>query len=152
MSRNIQYVWSILCSGVSIDQDTNNLTLFNTIEQIKIPEDKLVSTEDKKGLVIPIGFNLVTMWRRLNSELVEKAEVEVEVIDPSGSKRKSSSYSLEFKEGIRRIRSKVRWGGIKVTTSGTYKFNVSMKEEGGKTFTKVGEVYLDIKILPSKKE
>ena len=41
-TNNIQHVWSILASGVSIDQDTNNLSLFNIFDQISIPKNQLI--------------------------------------------------------------------------------------------------------------
>lgn len=152
MTKNIQHVWSMLCSGVSIDQNTNNLTLFNTIEQIKISEDKLMRAKNENQLAVPFVFNLVTLWRREDSKYSEKADVEIEVVDPSGAKRKSKSYSLEFATGVRRMRFQIQWSGIKVTTSGTYKFVVSLKGEKDKKFIRAGEAYLDIEILPTSKK
>ena len=151
MKGNIKHVWSVLCSGVSIDQNTNNLTLFNIIEQIKISENKLVKVEDENKLAIPLAFSLVTLWRREDHKFTEKVDVGIEVVDPNGLKRKSNLYSFKFTAGMKRMRYQIRWGGIKVTTSGTYKFIVSLKEAKSKRFVSVGEAYLEVEILPSGK-
>jgi hypothetical protein len=152
-SKNLQHGWSILCSGTSVDQDTNNLTLFNIIDQISIPEDKLVKMpgiDGKDKPAAPVGFNLVTLWRKSETKVAASAEVEVELLDPSGTMRQKGDYSVDLPEGITRLRSRMQWNGIRVTTSGTYTFKISLKEAGDDKFRKVGEIYLDIQILSAK--
>lgn len=153
ISSNIQHAWSILCSGVSIDRQTNNLSLFNIIEQIKIPKNRLVEAEENgvKKLAVPMAFNLVTLWRRVVSDTVEEAEVEISLVDPNGGIRKISEYKLNFPAKIQRIRVPIQWAGIKTDSSGVHIFKISLKENRQKSFKEVGEAYLNIEILPDEK-
>lgn len=154
-SKKIQYGWSLLCSGVSIDQDTNNLTLFNIIDQVKVSEDKLFKMPTKNGEdkpAAPIGFNLITLWRKLDGTAAIKGDVQVELLDPQNIVRQKGNYSVELPEGIERSRSRMQWNGIRVTTSGKYTFRISLKEDNEEKFKKVGEAYLVVEILPSQKK
>lgn len=151
ISKNkIQHIWSILCSGLSVDQQRNNLTLFNIIEQIKIPKNQLVETKDngEKRFAAPIPFNLITLWRRAEADEAQKADVEIRLIDPTGEVRQIGKYELKFDPKIKRFRSISPWAGIKISSSGVYIFKTYIKEEGQKNFREAGMAYLDVEILP----
>ena len=148
--KNIQHVWTILSSGVSVDQDSNNLTLFNIIDQIVIPRNQLVemtiATGEKKPAA-PVGFVLVSQWRKLQDNTDANGEVKVELLDPDGIMRQGAEYQINLPGKIERFRSRVQWGGVRVTTSGMYTFKISLKEEGQDEFVPVGEAYLKIQIV-----
>ncbi len=148
--RKIQHVWSILASGVSVDQESNNLSLFNVIDQIVIPKNQLVEmpivTGEKKP-AIPIGFVVVSQWRKLQENIDVKGDARIELLDPSGTMRQKAEFTINLPGKIERFRSRVQWGGIRVTTSGTYIFKISLKEEGQDEFVPVGEAYLKIQII-----
>lgn len=154
--KNIQHAWTILSSGVSIDQDSNNLTLFNLIDQVVIPKSHLIEMPlvgGEKKPAIPVAFVVVTQWRKLKDGAAVKGEAMVELIDPSGVSRQKAYYSMSFSEKVERFRSRVQWNGVRVTTSGNYTFRVSLKEEEQKEFEPVGEAYLKVELIedPIKK-
>ncbi|MCX6702596.1 MAG: hypothetical protein NTW60_01900 [Candidatus Wolfebacteria bacterium] len=150
---NIQHRWSIICSGVSIDQQSNNLSLFNIIEQIRIPKNHLVEIKEggEKKLVIPVPFNLINLWSRASSDVAEKVDVEIKLIDPSGKARKVGAFTLKFDSKIERIRSKSQYSGIKASSSGVYTFRMYVKEKGQEDFRDIGSVHLNVEILPSSR-
>ncbi len=147
----INHVWSMICSGVSIDRQTNNLSIFNVIDQIRVPKNGLVRAEGQSGkegqLAVPISFNLLTLWERPTSDTEERASVEIRVVEPDKKVRKIASYELTFASGIKRLRSISPWGGIRVSSSGLYDFKLFLKEDGQSIFREVGNVHLDIEIL-----
>ncbi len=149
--EKIQHAWSILCSGVSIDQQRNNLTLFNVIEQIKIPRNQLVEVKEdgQKKIAVPIGFNLVTLWRRFKADKAEKANVEIRLVDPTNKVRQIGKYELNFAPKIERVRSTVPWAGIKISSSGIYTFKLYLKEKEERNFKEAGETFLKVEILPA---
>lgn len=150
--KNIQHAWSIFCSGISIDQQKNNLTLFNIIEQIKISKNRLIKLEKdgKKQLAVPAELTLVSLWRRIKSSTAEKANVKIKIIDPDGEERQVEEYELNFAPKIERIRQISKWAGFKVSSSGIYTLKVFLKTEDQKTFEEVGNSYLKVEILPDE--
>jgi len=147
--RKIQHVWSILASGVSVDQESNNLTLFNIIEQIVIPKNKLIEMTvvgGEKKPAVPVVFVFVSHWKKLKDNIAAKAVVKIELLDPMGEMRQKAEYDLELAEKTERLRSRVQWNGVRVTTSGPYTFKISLKEEGEKEFEQVGEAYLKVEL------
>lgn len=151
--RKIQHVWSILASGVSVDQESNNLTLFNIIEQIVIPKSRLIEMPvvgGEKKPAVPVGFIFVSHWRKIKDNVAVKAVVKIELLDPTGVMRQKVEYDLEFAEKTERLRSRVQWNGVRVTTSGSYTFKISLKEEGEKEFQQAGEAYLKVELTDNE--
>jgi hypothetical protein len=148
--KTIQHAWSLLAAGVSVDQDTNNLTLFNVIDQVAIPRNQLVempTLDGDKKPAAPIGFILVSQWRKLKDNIATDADAIIELLDPDGVVRQKVDYKVNFSEKIERLRSRIQWNGVRVTTSGVYTFRISLREKGKKEFSPVGETYLKIEIL-----
>src|SRR3989344_3127571 len=78
-----QFLWGLLCSLSSIDQERNNVSLFNIVEEIGIPQE-IFKQEGKK--VIPFVFEIVMLLRRIVSSAVDDREIttdiEVALVDP----------------------------------------------------------------------
>ncbi|MDD4930750.1 MAG: hypothetical protein PHG66_01170 [Candidatus Colwellbacteria bacterium] len=144
----IKHAWSVLCSGVSIDRNSNNASLFNVIEQINAPRRNLieVTSEDKPELAIPMDMNLVSSWYRAGDDPVS-ADIKVEVHDPLGNKRELESYHVDMNGDVRRVRLLAYWQGIRASVSGRYIFNLLVREDGSQDFIKGGEAAIDVHIL-----
>ena len=71
MGLNVEHIWTVLCKTTAIDQQTNNISLFNVVEELRIE----VETHDRhaahptlsKDLVIPAEMALVSLWKRINA-------------------------------------------------------------------------------------
>ncbi|CAN5922586.1 hypothetical protein BH11MYX4_BH11MYX4_03870 [soil metagenome] len=74
-----ELAWTILCTRASIDSLTNNLSLFEILEQVQVPEGAA-----NMGIVAAVQWNLVSMWRRSGQE-PERAEMRVRLLDPTGT-------------------------------------------------------------------
>jgi len=77
-NEKLQHRWSILCRESSIDSQTNNISLFNILEQVGIDAEVFA---EKKGGAIPMNLELVTLWEKQVEEEGVDAEVEVELQD-----------------------------------------------------------------------
>jgi len=142
--KNIKHIWTVLCSNSSIDQSTNNVSLFNVIEQITLglkPNVK-INYEEEKG--IPINMELVTLWQRLGD--LTSFEQSVEIVDPKGKVLAQNQISFEFPNKVSRSRVGFKLIGLKVTGAGEYVFRVSVKEKGKARFEQVQETPLDIRM------
>ena len=97
-------VWSIICEKSSIDSKTNLLSLFNCVEEIKleIDKDKIPKTEK---LIIPVNFQLISLWAIENTEKESILEIKVEIIDPKGKILNEFLNTLKSKKEDKRLRS-----------------------------------------------
>ena len=146
-------MWSIICSGVSIDKSTNNVSLFNVIEQVQIPRNNLVEVKEKeeKWLAIPMPFYLMMLWSKPSTNTIEKASVEIKLVDSKNKSRKIGEFDIKFAPKMERIRFKFQYAGIRVSSSGAHVFKIFLREDGQKKFREVGSAQLSIEILPETK-
>jgi hypothetical protein len=69
----MKVIWAVLCQNAVIDKYTNNISLFNIIEEIMVSADvpQEESGEDF-GVGIPVNMELVTLWTRSNQDVRER--------------------------------------------------------------------------------
>lgn len=77
----IEHIFSVLCSGVSIDIETNALSLFKVLEQLT------VYTERDQPLQLPIHFELLSLWTRSSAEHPCRGKARVTLIAPSNIRK-----------------------------------------------------------------
>lgn len=143
----IQHIWTILCSSSSIDSQTNNVSLYNIIEevgfQLQPTNGQQVNFSEKKGL--PFNMEVVSLWKRTNQENLV-ADAKVELLDPSNQKMQEALYKLEFKPQHQRMRFIIKMNGITITSQGEYNFSILLKEDGSDNFKEVARIPIVVKI------
>jgi hypothetical protein len=143
----IQHIWTILCSSSSIDSQTNNVSLYNVVEevgfQLQPTNGQQVNFSEKKG--VPFNMEVVSLWKRTNQENLV-ADAKIELLDPSNQKMQEALYKLEFKPQHQRMRSIIKMNGITITGQGEYNFSILLKEEGSDNFKEVARTPIVIKI------
>lgn len=134
------HVWTVLSSDFVIDSETNNATLFNTLEQIA-----LIRTPEQEGKtpeVIQLRMALVSLWTRSDPEKPEMVEARYLVKAPSGKTSFSKEYRLNLKKTVRH-RVQIRFANIEFAGFGRYQFIVQKKLKSGK-WAKVASVPLEV--------
>ena len=143
----IQHIWSILCSSSSIDSQTNNVSLYNIVEEVgfklqQTNEQQVNFSEEKKW---PFNVEVVSLWKRTNQgNLV--ADAKIELLDPSNKKMQEVLYKLEFKPQHQRMRSIIKMNGITITGQGEYNFSILLKEDGSDKFKEITRIPIVVKI------
>ena len=149
-NNKIDYQWTILCGSSSVDQQTNNISLFNIIEQltlnIKKEDWEKAMKERKKGFLARTQFEIVTLWEKEGLEDEIFAEVEVRLVDPKGNILHKQPYQLNFAKQVKRHRQRLTWSGMKLTQSGVYIFSINIKPSGSDQFDEAGVVKLLVNI------
>lgn len=152
----MKHIWSILCQNSIIDSETNTISLYNSLEEIKINIDKSKMPADEQ-IKLPIEYDVVSFWIDEDDDINKERKfyTEVELLDPNKKIISSTSTEYIMKKGIKRVRGRIKNKGLKITIEGRYWFKVKMKEKKSDKFKEVAEVPLDIiisyKILDSKK-
>jgi hypothetical protein len=92
MNKKIETIWAIISSSSVTDKQTNNISLFNVIEQLNIT----VSTADmhkakKEGAFIPHPLDCVILLR--SDEAIKDFGGDIEILDPQNKKIFSSKFN-----------------------------------------------------------
>lgn len=144
----IKHIWSVLCRESIINQENNNLSLHEVLEALQVGLKP--ATEEAKGqkpeAVIPINFEITSMFVKENMEKGEKAELETAFYNPKGEMINKDVKGIEMPSGMKRIRTRMKASGLRVQDSGDYIFRVAIKEEGQKLFKVVAELPLEVNI------
>ena len=147
MSQPINCLWGLLCSLSSIDQEKNNISLFNIIDEINLPED-FFSVQTLKP--IPLQHEIVMLWRRALSTTIDDRAIQVEVkialLDPSGTELSQLIYPLSLPGDRRRVRTKFRVDGLPLTTPGDYVYRILLKNIENADFEEVFKIPFEVKV------
>ncbi len=147
----MQHIWSILCSRSIIDQETNSISLIDSLEEITVG----IRKEDKKKDKITVSglfYNVVSFIVRDKTKSVQKGELSIELINPNKKAGKKYIQKFIMKKGIKRIRLRTAIGGLVLSSEGRYIFKVGLKKDKDKTFKTVSELPLDVKFKEIKNE
>jgi hypothetical protein len=126
----INHVWSALCSKSVIDVDTNTISMFDMIEALTVGiADNAPARKDGEQITIPINYEAVSYWIRQSDKETEYATLELEILDPKGKVLHKMQNKMEFKQGLKRLRSRVKMFGLNVTHEGIYKFIIKITQE-----------------------
>lgn len=141
----MKHIWTVLCQKSSIDVETNQLSLFNCLEEINLT---LENTEAlNNNLVIPVEFQLVSYWSREQADTEVNLTAVGELVDASGKMINSFNNSLVVKQGILRFRNRTNIQGLAITGPGRYYFRLyQIDKMRGVAKELVAELPLDVKI------
>jgi hypothetical protein len=137
----VKHVWSILCAKSSIDRTTNNISLFEVIEQLQIqaPPERL---REAGFAAFPLEF--ISLWCREVADTPARGTGRVVILDPAGNELNSTTFDLDVTtHQRRRVISKL--GGMPVRGNGQYLVRVQQQVDD-ETWTTVAEVPLDITV------
>jgi hypothetical protein len=118
---------SILCQKSTLDQETNNLSLIELIEELKLTIPK--RTKPNQLVTLPgILVELITFFKKEDVTTDALIELETQFVDPNEKVISKRLDKLDYQKGHRRLRFRNRIGGLSLSTTGEYKFIVSMKD------------------------
>ncbi|MFH1959092.1 MAG: hypothetical protein ABIJ22_02070 [Patescibacteria group bacterium] len=138
----INHIWTVLCLESVIDNQTNNVSLLNVLEQLEINIAAGVNFSKDKDLVVPISFELVSLWSRDDTKKKAIDEINISIIGHDGQKIKTLSKKIEIPKGKKRLRSRFRISGFPVKKSGIYYFVLKINN-----FKKeIAKIPLEVKI------
>jgi len=146
--EQIRCVWGVLCSMSSVDQERNNISLFNMIEQFNIPENFFVQQKKEgKNLFFQVPHEVVLLWRRTLIDLDDKeilADFKIKTVDPLGKVLQETLIPFKFLKGIKRLRSRFILPGITASVPGSYLHLIEVKESTSTSFKEVHQIPFEI--------
>lgn len=119
----IRPVWSVLCQSASFDVQTNNVSLFNILEQIT------VFGEPSASKAAIIQAELVSLWARENIETPTTGQMRVYYIDPNGNHAVPLSLEINLSQANYH-RTRINMSGFPIIAKGEYNFYIEYQVQG----------------------
>ncbi len=148
--EHVKCVWGLLCSLSSIDQERNNLSLFNIIDQFNIPADFFIQQKsEKKTLLFMHPYEIILLLRRtLDIGIADEeiaADIKIITIDPDGKNLQEILSPIKFPKGIRRLRFRITMQGLLASMAGDYVHQIEIKWTNQDEFKKVLEIPFEVR-------
>ncbi len=142
----IKHIWSVFCRSASIDNQTNQVSLFNIIENISV-----MTALD--NLDLPMHFSLVSLWG-IDGEEKCRGEMRAYYRYPEGNLSRSTELEIELDEAKSFQRTRIDSQGIRLTKPGIYHFIVEL-QQGDEAWVQVADlpfhvVYTSPQISPER--
>jgi hypothetical protein len=147
MKNKIEHLWSVLCATTMVDRETNSLSLMNLVDQLNI--DKELQSIKKLPINIPINFEMVSLFQRLDKWEEKELEIDsvIELLDPQGKLLTHFDFKINFPKGAKRLRYRLKISSVMMTTEGQYQLILKIKD--GNLLREVTKLPLDIKFQNS---
>ena len=141
MPEYVNCLWGLICSMSALDQQKNNISLFNVINQINVPAENFNKTEN---FFLPVPHELIVVFRRmLETKLCTDVliiDVKVSLVDPSGKVLNELLVPIKFEVGKRIMRFRFQIPGFKLTTTGDYVYRIEAKQPMVEKMQKINEI------------
>ena len=141
----IKHIWSVLCQKSSVDQQSNNVSLFDIFEALEVNINPVPNVERPENLEfnLSVQYQVVTLWSKIDAKNAE-GQVRITLINPDNKEKILVESELKFPSDKRRMRSINQIQGLPVNKSGDYYFIVELKQK--EKFEKVAELPLEVKL------
>ena len=126
----MKHRWALLCERFSIDQRSNNVTLFGIIDELHVPKNAVdEAMAAGKPAAAQIQSVLVVQTERSDIGVAEKGVIECRLFDAQGQELGSSRAEVSLERG-RRARSAFNINVLPITNEGVYLYKVFHVIEG----------------------
>ncbi len=120
----IRHLWSILCLRSSVDRSTNNISLFEVIEQIAIPTPQ--EGHNPGQFTIQFPCQLVTVFTREPIHDPILGHYRISYLSPEGRVLFENEGPINLQNSIRH-RQTANIPGLPVTNEGMYTFQIEYR-------------------------
>ena len=127
----MKVIWAVLCESSSIDQETNNVSLFNILEEMHFLEPPHQDMTQGNVTVAPFRFILIALFSRSDVNRGERSVARLVIASPGGL---DSDTLPEFEvdlESAHRNRTRLNFGGFPLKGEGEYSFQIQTPDQGG---------------------
>lgn len=132
------HIWTILCRKASIDNRSNNISLFEVVDQLNV-----VGAQSEERVEIPAQFELATQWRRSDSDEPERATGRMNLRLPDGQQVQGSEFDIDLSESLRH-RNVISIGSLPVHGPGEYWFEIDVRAADSDDWESVYQLPLQI--------
>jgi len=125
------HAWTVFCRGVSVDKDSNTVSLFDVVEQFAVvpsmTSEAAKSLLDHGNFFGPV-FALVSLWARDSFDSPESGRARISVISPNGQEQQVAEYEVNLRD-FPRSRHIFRMVGFPCETAGQHWIDVGQQSQ-----------------------
>lgn len=127
----MKVIWAILCQSAVVDQDSNQISLFNIIDELTFSGAPPVATGEPEPdpILVPMDMELVVVWARSDPETPESVRGRTRLVGLDRSEILTEEREIGLDEAIH-----VRWfhdlTDIPYLGEGEYLLKVDAKTPG----------------------
>ena len=137
----MRHVWTVICSRAVVDRESNNVTLQNVLESIKI------SATPKEDGVLPLSMSVVSFWVRSEQHEERTGTFNLSFVSPSGKTLGEVDGDIDLSAN-ERLRTIIQLQSLALPESGIYHFILRSKSKGAKRARRVAYIPLDVQFGP----
>ncbi len=137
----IEHIFSVLCNGVSIDAETNAISLFKVFEQLT------VFTEPKQSVRLSIHFEILSLWTRHSPDVPCRGKTRITFSSPSNVQKQQAEMGIDLSLATN-YRSRIISDGIELTGPGKYQFIIELQQEEDPAWVKVASLPILVTYRP----
>lgn len=115
-----RHVWSVYTTAAAIDNVSNNVSMFEVIEQLRLPSPP----EDVDRFVLPMRSTMVTLWARGDVDVPERAVGRVRLLAPNGDQFGQWTHEVDLVQHLR-TRNRAVFHTLLLSTPGVYEWEVA---------------------------
>jgi hypothetical protein len=125
-NKNVEAIWGILCSSSSIDQETNNISLYKVLERLALTKGK--ETPPPGPHAIPLQYEYIILLQRPDPvESKATYPLTLRVRDPKGNILNEAPIPAVFDVGKKRLRVRMQNNGFTISGAGEYRFEAFLE-------------------------
>jgi len=141
----IEHIWTLICSSAIIDQETNNVSIFNILEQVEIPEESIVNQ------AMGIGVELLSLWVRSDLSKPARGKSRADLVAPNGEVLHLAESLIDLSK-FERLRSRALFQGLPYKGEGVYRFLIHYQGEDEEDWKLVASIPLKVMLLNKDKK
>jgi len=136
--------WAVICRGVSVDQKSGLISIFNIIEEICLRSKNDLPSK----LTIPVDMNLVVNFELndITPLSIFNPFMKVVILNPKEEKLGEREIRINFDNNKdKHLRVIIGFDNFNIVEYGRYEFVIYVKDEDGLDYEKIGSTSIDIK-------
>ena len=127
----MKVIWAVLAEGSSVDRDTNNVSLFNVVEEMHVPAPPEPADDDDLIPGVPVRLVLMILFSRSMIGEGERHEARLVLEMPNGRVAETNPGMEVDLETANRARHRINLGMIPIAGEGVYGFRIQQSDENG---------------------
>ncbi|HQT82643.1 MAG TPA: hypothetical protein PLW99_00650 [Candidatus Paceibacterota bacterium] len=127
-NKTLEAVWGALCGNSSIDQETNNISLYNVLERVIFTKNKGENKTPKGPDVAPLQYEYIVLLQR--PDPVDKKAtypLTLRIRDPKGVVLNEAPIPAVFDVDKKRLRIRIQNNAFVISGSGEYRFEALLE-------------------------
>ncbi len=149
--NSVSHIWSLISSYSVLDQESNNLSLFNLIEKISVnvPEAEMLKLQKEganKGFMFPFNFEVISRFLKNQGNQIAAFDLRVRMVNPDGKSLSTAEQKIALNKDIRNMRVRTRFGSIFLDKAGDYSIAIDIKDVEDTRYVEVSRIPLEVMI------